>query len=69
MEDVRLLRDLVIVFGCAAPVVYLFHRLKQSPIVGFVVSGMLIGPYGLSWVHEVESVRILATVGADVRRL
>ncbi len=63
MHEVSLLKDLVVVFGCAAPVVYLFHRLKQSPIVGFVITGTIVGPHGLSLINDVESVRTLATVG------
>ncbi len=61
--EIGLLRDLVIVFGCAAPVVYLFHYLKQSPIVGFVITGVIVGPYGLHLIRDVESVRTLAAVG------
>ncbi len=63
MHEAAFLKDLVIVFGCAAAVVYLFQRLNQSPIVGFIITGALIGPYGLSLVNDVESVRTLATVG------
>ncbi len=63
MEEAGFLTDLVVVFGCAALVVYLFQRLKQSPIVGFVITGAIIGPYGLSLIHNVENVRTLATVG------
>lgn len=63
MHELSLLRDLVVAFGCAAAVVYLFHLLKLSPIVGFVITGAIVGPYGLSLVHDVESVRTLATVG------
>jgi CPA2 family monovalent cation:H+ antiporter-2 len=66
VEDIQILKDLAVVFGCAVPVVYLFHRLKQSPIVGFVVSGILIGPFGLSWIHDVESVKTLAVVGVMI---
>ena len=63
MDEAGFLRDLVAVFGCAAVVVYLFQRLKQSPIVGFVITGTIIGPYGFSLIHDVDSVRTLATVG------
>jgi CPA2 family monovalent cation:H+ antiporter-2 len=63
MDEAGFLKDLVIVFGCAAVIVYLFHRLKQSAIVGFVITGVIVGPYGLSLIHDVESVRTLATVG------
>jgi len=64
--EIGLLKDLVVVFGCAAPVVYLFHRLKQSPIVGFVVTGAIVGPYGLHLVSDGDSVRTLATVGVMI---
>jgi CPA2 family monovalent cation:H+ antiporter-2 len=66
MDEIHILGDLVVVFGCAAPVVYLFHRLKQSPIVGFVFSGVLIGPFGLSLIHDVESVNTLAILGVMI---
>jgi CPA2 family monovalent cation:H+ antiporter-2 len=66
MDEAGFLRDLVVVFGCAVVVVYLFHRLKQSSIVGFVITGAIVGPYGLSLIHDVESVRTLATVGLMV---
>lgn len=63
MDEAGFLKDLVVVFGCAVAIVYLFHRLKQSPIVGFVITGAIIGPYGLSLIHDVDNVRTLATVG------
>jgi CPA2 family monovalent cation:H+ antiporter-2 len=63
MDEAGFLRDLVVVFGCAAAVVYISQRLKQSPIVGFIITGAIIGPYGLSLIHDVESVGTLATVG------
>lgn len=66
MQEIKILKDLVVVFGCAAPIVYLFHRFKQSPIVGFVISGVLVGPFGLSWVEDVDSVNTLATLGVMV---
>ena len=66
MDEIHILGDLVVVFGCAAPVVYLFHRLKQSPIVGFVLSGVLIGPFGLSLIRDVTNVNTLAILGVMI---
>jgi CPA2 family monovalent cation:H+ antiporter-2 len=63
MDEAGFLRDLVAVFGCAAVVVYISQRLKQSPIVGFIITGAIIGPYGFSLIHDVASVGTLATVG------
>jgi monovalent cation:H+ antiporter-2, CPA2 family len=63
MQDFVLIRDLVIVFGCTAPIVYLFHRLKQPPVIGFMITGAIIGPFGFSLIDSVESVQTLAIVG------
>jgi Kef-type K+ transport system membrane component KefB len=60
MDEIQIPGDLVVVFGCAAPVVCFFHRLKQSPIVGFVFSGVLIGPFDLSLINDVGSINLLA---------
>ncbi|MDJ0512916.1 MAG: monovalent cation:proton antiporter-2 (CPA2) family protein [Methyloceanibacter sp.] len=59
----------------AGVVVPLVHRLKVSPVLGFLVVGMVIGPHGLvrfadtfPWLHyilidDVEGVRHLAHLG------
>lgn len=53
----------MLVYAVSAVVVYLFHLLRQSPIVGFLVTGVLVGPSGLGLVSEVETVRVLAEIG------
>ncbi len=63
MEHFPYLRDLVLVYAVSAVVVYLFHRFQQSPIVGFLVTGVLVGPNGLSLISETETVRQLAEIG------
>ena len=37
----------MVVFGTAAIVIPLFYRLKLSPMLGFILAGMLLGPFGL----------------------
>jgi len=44
-------------------VVFLFHRLRQPSVVGFLASGVLVGPYGLSLIGEVHQVELLAEIG------
>ena len=58
-----ILRDLVIVYGLGLVVVYLFHKVHQSPLVGFLVTGILAGPNGLSLIPDRSSVEILAEIG------
>ncbi|MBN2242588.1 MAG: cation:proton antiporter [Acidobacteria bacterium] len=63
MEESQFIRDLVIVYGLGAVVVFFFQKLRQSNIVAFLFTGILIGPYGFSLVSETASVYILAEIG------
>jgi CPA2 family monovalent cation:H+ antiporter-2 len=40
-------KEALVVLGAAAVVVPLFHRLKLSPVLGFMLVGMAFGPHGL----------------------
>ena len=63
MGQIAFLRDLVAVFGVSTLVVFLFRRLRQPTIVGFLASGVLVGPYGLSLIADVAQVELLAEIG------
>jgi CPA2 family monovalent cation:H+ antiporter-2 len=63
MAELNFLRDLVILFGASIVVVYCFNRLHVPAIVGFLVAGALLGPYGLDVVDDVARVEVLAEVG------
>ncbi len=45
--DIALFKDALIVLGAAAIVVPVFHSLKVSPVLGYVLIGMIVGPFGL----------------------
>ena len=63
MHEIPLLRDLVILVAVAIPVVILAHRLRIPTIVGFLISGIAIGPTALRLVRDTESVAALAEIG------
>jgi len=63
MEDAHILKDLVIVYGLGVLVVYVFQKLRQSNIVGFLATGVLFGPFGLSMIGDTQSVGVLAEIG------
>jgi CPA2 family monovalent cation:H+ antiporter-2 len=63
MSTPTLLRDLVVLVGLAIPVVALATRLRVPSIVGFLLTGIAIGPHALGLIREVESVHQLAEVG------
>ncbi len=47
MVDMTAFKEPVIILTAAAIVVPLFHRFKISPILGFILCGILLGPSGL----------------------
>jgi monovalent cation:proton antiporter-2 (CPA2) family protein len=46
-----------------AIVIPLFKRLNTSPIVGFMLTGTLLGPSGLNWVRDLHRVDMLGELG------
>ncbi len=63
MHDYPVLRDLVILVVVAIPVVALAHRFKVPTVVGFLLTGIAIGPHGLALIPQPESVAELAEIG------
>lgn len=57
------LKSLVIVLGVSALVVFLLHRLKIPSIVGFLIAGAIIGPYGIGVLKDVHSIEVMAEIG------
>ena len=59
----HLLQDLVVLLGASLVVVYLSHLARVPPIIGFLVTGIVVGPQGLGFVQVVEDVQQLAEIG------
>jgi CPA2 family monovalent cation:H+ antiporter-2 len=60
---VELLTDILIVFAIALIVGMIFNRLKVPPLVAFILTGVIVGPYGLSIIKGQEQVTSLAEIG------
>lgn len=58
-----LLNDLVILFGVSIVVILLFNKIKIPAVVGFLLTGIMAGPYGLGLIKSVHEVDLLAEVG------
>lgn len=58
-----ILTDILIIFIVAVPVAYLFHKIRLSPIIGFLVTGALIGPAGIGLVGDMDRINLLAQIG------
>lgn len=63
MESIPLLKDLVILMAASVFVAIIFHRLGLPTIIGFLITGVIIGPYGAGLVTQVADVEHLAEIG------
>ncbi len=63
MEHLNLLRDLIILFGMATAIAYLMRKIRQPTLVGYLLTGMVAGPYGLRLISDTAAVEVMAEVG------
>jgi len=58
-----LLGELLMVLAASLLVIVIFHRLRLPAVVGFLITGILIGPGGLALVKNSSTINGLAAVG------
>jgi CPA2 family monovalent cation:H+ antiporter-2 len=63
MSEMVVLQDLLIMFALSVAAVVAFHRVKLPPVVGFLITGIICGPYGLGLIGRVHEVEALAEIG------
>ena len=63
MQDFIIIRDIVIILLVSIPIIFLFNRIHIPSIVGFLVAGMVIGPYGFQLISDVDNIAVMAEVG------
>jgi CPA2 family monovalent cation:H+ antiporter-2 len=61
--ELEFLKPLFIIFGTSAIVVFILGRLKIPSIVGFLLAGVIMGPYGFELISDVHVVEVLAEIG------
>jgi CPA2 family monovalent cation:H+ antiporter-2 len=63
MHTPPLFTDLLLILLVSVPVAFLCLRLKLPLLVGLMLTGIVIGPYGLGLIRELEAIEILAEIG------
>ncbi len=63
MEAIHALQPVIMLLLVGVVAVTLMRPLKMSPIVGYLLAGILIGPQGLELIHESETTHLLAELG------
>lgn len=62
-QEITILRELIILLAVSLPITYAFHRIKLPALVGFLITGVLIGPYGTGIITDTSVVERLADIG------
>jgi CPA2 family monovalent cation:H+ antiporter-2 len=62
-HDLPLFEDLLILLVTSIPIAFISNRLRLPVIVAFMITGILIGPYGLALINDVHAVEALAEIG------
>lgn len=54
---------ILVLLGAAVAVVFLFRRLGLSAVLGYLVAGAIVGPYGLQVIEDVKDIVLIAELG------
>lgn len=63
MDGLIFFHKLLIILGFSIPVIYIFNKLKFPSIIGFLITGIIIGPYGLKLITDTAGIRLMAEIG------
>ena len=55
--------DITIVLGSSALGGFIAHRLRQPVLLGYLICGLAIGPFGLGLINQIEEIKSLAEIG------
>jgi len=59
----QILANILIIFSIAIAVIYICNRFKIPTIIGLLLTGLLVGPYGFQFVKTPDEVELLSEIG------
>ena len=63
MNQLTIIKDIVLILLVSLPIVYIFRKINLPGITGFLIAGMIIGPYGFHLISDTSDIRMMAEVG------
>ena len=63
MNEFLIIQDIVVILLVSLPIIFLFKKINLPSIVGFLIAGMLIGPYGFNLIKSVNQISVMAEIG------
>ena len=61
--EIPLLTDITIILGASVLVIFVFQKLKLPTILGYLMTGILAGPYALGLIDASHEVEVMAEIG------
>lgn len=63
MHDIPILNQIIVSLGLSAIAVWIFQRLKLPAILGFLLTGVIVGPTGLGLIPDRQNIEVMAEIG------
>jgi monovalent cation:H+ antiporter-2, CPA2 family len=63
MDGFIFFHKLIVILGFSIPVIYIFNKLKFPSIIGFLITGIIIGPSGLKLIDDMAGIQLMAEIG------
>jgi len=63
MHDFSIIKDIVLILLVSIPVIVIFNRIQLPSIVGFLIAGMILGPFGFQVITNLDEIGLMAEVG------
>ncbi|HMN48105.1 MAG TPA: cation:proton antiporter [Ignavibacteriaceae bacterium] len=63
MHQFFIIKDIVVILLVSLPIIFLFNKINLPSIVGFLIAGMIIGPFGFNLIRSVDQIDVMAEIG------
>lgn len=61
--EIPILQDIVVILGLSIVIILVFQRLKLPAILGFLLAGIIAGPYAFNLISSQHEVELLSEIG------
>jgi len=62
MNNFLVIQDIVVILLVSLPIIYFFKKINLPGIIGFLIAGMLIGPFGFNFIKSVNQIGVMAEI-------
>lgn len=61
--EIPILKDIVVILGLSIFIILLFQKLKVPSLLGFLIAGIIAGPYAFNLISSQHEVELLSEIG------